>query len=769
MSYKRKNSFNKFNSHNSDSKDIRESTPSSCNGFEGFYHYFNRTFLDNEVIKSKINHFKSYISKNNSLFSYGKIKEDGFFTIDYKEVLKDEFLNKCFDSLQKDLIENTEEILKCIGLAMHQTLCEVEKENSEYLIPIVHCRLINVEPVLNIKDVRVNRCNKLVAVKGAVIKTGDKQDLCVEIEFKCSQCEQMLIVKQNDGYYTTPNMCIRKGCRAQSKFKPLLASKYTHTINYQNIKIQEINDDDSGESARIPRSIPCLLENDLVSSCILGDDVTIVGVVKTESSPTNYGFKKKSGALYDIYIKAISVINEKTSRQQQNSFSVSPKITFITSDYYQIEKIHSEENLFRLLVHSLCPNIYGHEIIKAGLLLSLFGGTENVIEKRKECHVLLMGDPGLGKSQMLQACCNIAPGGVYVCGNTSTGAGLTVTVNRESRGEYTLEAGALVLADQGCCCIDEFDKGPSQNSSLLEVMEQQSISIAKAGISRNIPTRTTILAAANPIGGHYNHSKTVIENLKINSALLSRFDLIFILLDRSDEKSDVLLSEHVLALHTNKKTNHFSKYQIDNEATSSKKTSLKELLIQPNEELDLIPHSLVRKYIAYAQKYVKPQLNAEAKVILEEFYLDLRSNRNTSNFTPVTARQLESLKRLTQARAKLELREEATAEDALEVIEIIKYSIASVAIDENGSFDYGRSPNGTGISGRKQVSKFLSLLEDISKSNESKMFSLEELRNVAAQAGVAKNRFYNTIQILNLDGVLLKKPDNMYQLVNFDV
>lgn len=235
--------------------------------------------------------------------------------------------------------------------------------------------------------------------------------------------------------------------------------------------------------------------------------------------------------------------------------------------------------MFRLLVHSLCPTIYGHEILKAGLLLGLMGGTQNKNSSvRCDIHILMVGDPGLGKSQMLQACCNIAARGVFVCGNTSTNSGLTVTMCRESGGEYSLEAGALVLADQGCCCIDEFDKMSANHAALLEAMEQQTISIAKAGVVCSLPARTSILAAANPAGGHYNKAKTVSENLRLGAALLSRFDLVFILLDKPDEHLDGLLSEHVLALHAGLKkrrtNNSFSTSSTDvtlNDPTTSLK------------------------------------------------------------------------------------------------------------------------------------------------------------------------------------------------------
>ncbi|CAG9854115.1 unnamed protein product [Phyllotreta striolata] len=763
--YKSNNRAKKYAGNNP--SDIHKS---DNHGYPGFHLYFpEEGNIDIDELKTHIDVFIDFLERNQSLYSLTDIAIKRFFMLDYKLISEDDNIIRTCPNFKPDFLNNTKYYLKCIGLAMYYlTKKHYENRNQENILQydVILVRIYNIEPIMQLRDLRVEYMDKLVTIRGTVIKASREKLVSQYLTFSCSNCSGTQITKQLDCKYTIPTGCLTKDCRARSNFKAVLDSPFNRVISLQSIKIQEVLWIEQQDGAKNAQVLECVLAEDLVKTCLPGDDVTVTGIIKAKQI-NNYNKMKHS--IFDFYFEVISVHNNKKQNVGE-SFS-KDGFTFNESDYFEIRKIFENPNTFGLLVNSLCPNIYGHKIVKAGLTLSLFGGAKSNVF-RGESHTLIVGDPGLGKSQMLQACASVAPKGIYVCGITSTTTGLTVTVTKDKeRGEFSLEAGALVLADQGCCCIDEFDKMPNQHACLLEAMEQQSISVAKAGIVCTLPTRVTILAAANPVGGHYNKGKTVVENLKMKSPMMSRFDLIFILLDQGNEEEDLLVSKHVLGSHSiNKSEKHLSSttnIPLTNEDLLND-TLRGRLRIDTNQN-DLIPHSLFRKYIAYALKYVKPTLSEEAKELLKEFYHNLRKQFRVGDSTPITNRQANSLVRLTQARAKVELREVATKQDALDVIEIMKTSLKDVFTDNYGALDKTRSQNGTGTSTKGQITRLLRVLQRVAETETKSIFTIKELKQFSEQVGIAKEHFYRVLDNINLQGYLLFKGKERYQLITASI
>jgi len=586
-----------------------------------------------------------------------------------------------------------------------------------------------------------------------VIKASSLKFQCLWLGFSCNTCGSINNIKQPDGVFIKPKQCSNVACHNRT-FSILRNSPLTQTINCQTIRIQELQSDDQRESGRVPRTVECELTNDLVYTCIPGDVVTITGIIKKKLCNSNkQNTQNKESNIFMQYIEVVSIQNNKNQSKGKVTSTV---FQFTMKDYYCIQKIHSNPYLFEVMVNSLCPSIYGHEMVKAGLLLSLFGGSNCPLNQtRGDIHVLVVGDPGLGKSQMLQSVCNISPRGVFVCGSTCSSAGLTVSLTREKGLDFSLEAGAVVLADQGVCCIDEFDKMTQDHNTLLEAMEQQTISIAKGGVICSLPCRTTIIAAANPIDGHYVRDKSVLDNLKMSQAMLSRFDLIFLLIDTPDELIDKNLTAHILNIHSNK----VKPIQNINNSVEIN-TSLKDRLSYYSKSSDYISQAEIRKYITYAKKYVSsPILSNEAKEMLQQFFTELRSN-NMSYGIPITVRQLESCIRLAQARAKVELREEVTARDAYEVIELLNFSLVKTQYDEFSGFGFKKTIKKTGI--RAQSRKLLAELQKHGKTE--RLFSVDQMKLISKQLNIPTLDLYNIIDLLNNEAVIIKKDNNIYEL-----
>ncbi|KAK4798089.1 hypothetical protein SAY86_030415 [Trapa natans] len=718
--------------------------------------------------------------------------ENGFcvLPLDFQQ-----FRKICNVELFYELLEKRpKEALSCLSAAVHKAKQEYSRIED---IVKINVRLHNYpESMIALKNLKAAYIDKIISVRGTIVKVSTVRPLVVRMCFHCAKCKTSIKCTFPDGKFSPPAICSLHGCKSRT-FIPIRST--AETIDFQKIRLQELQQSENHEEGRVPRTVECELTEDLVDMCIPGDVVTVIGFVKVINNYMDIGggkSKSKNQGFYSLYLEAASIKNSKSQSTLEDSSDIisdtrntelSDLFSFTPRDLEFIVKFSEEygTDVFRQIIQSICPSIYGHELVKAGITLALFGGVrkhsldQNKVPVRGDIHVIIVGDPGLGKSQLLQAAASVSPRGIYVCGNATTNAGLTVAVVKDSMtSDYAFEAGAMVLADGGLCCIDEFDKMSAEHQSLLEAMEQQCVSIAKAGLVASLSARTSVLAAANPVGGHYNRAKTVNENLKMNAALLSRFDLVFILLDKPDELLDKRVSEHIMSLHARSGEKLPASKRMRRDASSSESLEsgvmdfnvksgslVSRLRLHPQEHRNFVPlpGPLLRKYIAYSRTYVFPRMTRPAAEIIQKFYLRLRDHSTSADSTPITARQLESLVRLAQARARVDLREEITAQDALDVVEIMKESLYDKYVDEHGVVDFARSG---GMSRQKEAKRFLSALCKQSELQQKDCFSISEIYSLADRINLRVPDIDTLVDNLNSVGYLLKKGPKTYQVLS---
>jgi len=519
-------------------------------------------------------------------------------------------------------------------------------------------RFHHVGPQVHMADIRTGLAHKFLTVKGHVVKNRPKRLRVVTGDFSCSKCGAIVTHSFTDGRYSVPSKCVTQKCGAK-KFS--LIRPTARYINTQEMRLQEAQEESTAHAGRTPRQMEVEITNDLVDSCRPGDIVLVAGIVRAINSAVAAGSTGKRAmetSTYKLYLQAhsITTMSESSNDKQENKSSEKDgsNVVYTQQQLQNITQLaHADHRFFGmmerrafpfdLLVRSLCPSIVGHDLVKAGILLCLLGGTPPSSQSgdkgnsiRCNSHILIVGDPGMGKSQMLLAATQVAARSVYVGGNTASTTGLTVSMTKEPGGEIGIEAGALVLADQGICCIDEFDKmGKAQHDGLLEAMEQQQISIAKAGVVASLPARCSVVAAANPKHGSYSMGKTVAENLNMATPILSRFDLVFILRDTADKDQDKLVSSNIMNLYRGEKraqSGHAPKPSEDQsggaaklEENSEERMSLKERLAWVTDfQKQPLPADLLRDYIAYAREYCKPKLTQEAAAVLKDHFMNLR-------------------------------------------------------------------------------------------------------------------------------------------------
>ncbi len=562
----------------------------------------------------------------------------------------------------------------------------------------------------------------LVMVNGIVVRASSITPLVIRATFRCPVCGEMNHLEQSGQTLMKPQKCL--ACDNRKGFE--LVPKESVFIDSQKVTIQERPED--LPPGQLPRSVNVELKDDIVDIARPGDRITLTGFIKLLP---RYG---RGGELrtFDLNVDASYV---DVAGREAELLKLSPE------EEEEIREIADDPLVFTKLLSSIAPSIYGNDYIKEAVLYLLIGGVGKDMEDvrtRGDINVLLVGDPGIGKSQMLNYAAKVAPRGMMTTGRGSSAAGLTAAVVKEGgTGNFVLEAGALVLADKGICCIDEMDKMREEDRGAIHpAMEQQIVPIAKGGIVATLNARCAILAAANPALGRYNPYQTIGQNITMPVTLLSRFDLIFVLRDTPDSELDNNIATHILQLHKD------------------------QTLSSP--PLDM---AMMRRYISYA-KTITPRITNEVVERFRDYYVKMRTasvEGGESSAISITARQLEALVRLSEARAKAHLREEIIIEDAESVINLYQKSLEQVGIDvTTGQIDIDILYTGKPRSLQNQLQKVLQVISEMERiSGSVKESDLYE--TLGGDYGINRSEGARLISVLVKDGTIYMPRPGYYR------
>jgi len=591
-------------------------------------------------------------------------------TVDFEELF-------AFDQrLAERLLEKPDEFLQHANNAAYAQLGIEDSEYAEKMEKVL-VRIVRLLGREQLRKLGSKQMGKLVLIEAIVVRATPVRPMVMQGSFKCKRCGTITSIEQTGTFLKAPFECSDPSCRQKGPFA--FVQDESTFIDSQDLRLQERPED--LPPGQLPRTLNVkLIGGEIVDVARPGDHVSIVGVVRA-FAPSRPGIGKLRTFILQLDANSIEVLGKE------------PETTLPSPEEEEkILELAKDPWIHRKIISSIAPSIYGYEHIKEAIMYLLFGGVSKSlpdISIRGEMNALLIGDPGTAKSQLLQYVARIAPRGLYTSGRGTTAAGLTAAVIREKGGSMSLEAGALVLADKGICCIDEMDKmRPEDRVAIHEAMEQHTVSVAKGGIVATLNARTAILAAANPTLGRYEPHRTVAENISLPVTILSRFDLIFVLRDVPNKEADGKMSAHILEIHRRG--------------------------ISPVEAP--IGAELMRKYVSYA-KTVKPVLGNEALKRLSDFYLAMRAASETEGSpVAITARQLESLVRVAEARARVALKKEVSGEDAEAAITIMKRSLEEVGIDLSSyKVDIDLIMTGKPKSVRDKLHVILSVLMEMEK------------------------------------------------------
>ncbi|WP_292465355.1 minichromosome maintenance protein MCM [Methanolobus sp.] len=642
--------------------------------------------------------------------------------------------------LADELLMQPDEVIPCADSALQNIDLPIEKSLDNAKV-----RFIRIPNKVPNRDLRSKHLLQLVAIEGMVRKATEVRPKIVDAAFKCMRCEHVTRIPQTELKFVEPLECENDTCGRKGPFK--LDINESVFIDAQKLQIQESPENLRGGTQ--PQSLDVDVEDDLAGIVKPGDRVIINGVLRSHQRTTREG----KSPFYDLVLHANAL---EYMDQEFDELEITPE------EEEQIRELSRNPEIYEKIIKSIAPSIYGYDDVKEALSLQLFSGVAKHLPDgsrvRGDIHMLFVGDPGVAKSQMLRYMVKLAPRGVFASGKSASSSGLTAAAVKDDLGDgrWTLEAGALVMADMGIAAIDEMDKMSTEDKSALhEAMEQQTISVAKAGIIATLKSRCALLGAANPKYGRFDRYEGIAQQINMPPALMSRFDMIFVLLDTPNEEMDSKIAKHILKAHY--------AGELSEQRKNIPASKVTQELVDEHMEVvkpDIDPE-LMRKYVAYSRRHIYPIMEEAAREHLVKFYMDLRKmGEGKDSPVPVTARQLEALVRLAEARARVRLSNVATLDDAKKTTRIVYACLKQVGVDpDTGALDVDVIASGTSKSQRDKIKVIREIIKAVGERHSGGKAPLEEVFAEAQAQQIDRQHAEELIAKMRRSGDLVT-PDN---------